>query len=564
MKKRIISMFIILLFSLNNVSAYDYPNVTNLLKNFYVKLDESNIQTQEKISKLEKIKEKIIYIQSLEFYKSSNYNKGILKLIEASISNKIVYYDNKNLLYIVYNKALKSNPSRSFSWFIDKNNKKGKFNFEFYIPTLEFDNIVIEWTNNWIKKEVFSWSADQIHLVDLLWSSRYYLSWRENIDFGLNKYVFKIYLKNILVEKQEYSYVVNWCKWKNYSLKQLFPKWNKRMHIDSLEFFKNNMYYVISEKPEGVDDYHFSNKKSHLTLGEISCDTWIKTLLFSKMWPMNIIDNISWSPDTVYNEIKTNWLHDNKLFFSTNEEWWKYVEDSNYLYDFWLRKYMKTNIKFPKPYILMKDLWKWFKFSQTLDNTFLYYNWFKVYSWSHISKKLPFIWDEWCDMLSEKFYKIWNNINAKIKQNTWDSLWEENRKKCLRKNYYNTLSISKINDRFFTINKAWYEWKSKIIFDNYDNKVIERIKAPLDTINRIESGKSWIYILYHGDRWNSWGLIFIDKITNKVRILFSNTDLEISNIDYKDIIEFELMINRQIKIFYKWQNLEKKELIINI
>jgi len=240
------------------------------------------------------------------------------------------------------------------------------------------------------------------------------------------------------------------------------------------------------------------------------------------------------------------------------------INNKMYYYKYMLNNSINSSFPWFVKKNLIKDLWNWFKLSQTLDNSFLYYNWTKIYSWSNLSEKLPFIWDEWCDMLSEKFYKIWNNINAKIKQNTWDSLWEENRKKCLRENYYNTLSISNIDDIFFTINKAWYEWKSKIIFNSNDNSVIDRIKVPLDTINRIDSGKSGIYILYHGDRWNSWGLIFIDKITNKVRFLFSNTDLERSNIDYKDIIEFKLMVNKQIKIFYKWQNLEKKELIIKI
>ncbi len=67
-----------------------------------------------------------------------------------------------------------------------------------------------------------------------------------------------------------------------------------------------------------------------------------------------------------------------------------------------------------------------FKLIQTTNQTLLKYKTKTIYTWSHISKENPFVWDEWCEGLTKKLdeasknLKDWDSID---KQKIWESLW---------------------------------------------------------------------------------------------------------------------------------------------
>ncbi|MFK7780571.1 MAG: hypothetical protein QM490_05565 [Candidatus Gracilibacteria bacterium] len=210
-----------------------------------------------------------------------------------------------------------------------------------------------------------------------------------------------------------------------------------------------------------------------------------------------------------------------------------------------------------------KDLGNGFILKQNMDNSILIYNGNEIYSWLHTSKIIPFIWDEGCDKLTEELIEVGNNGIDNWKQNIWESLGESERQKCLKENYYKTLSISKIDEIFYTINKGGYESIYKILFESQNNKIYQ-IGVSLDEIFRIENGKSGIFILFKGWRGNDGGVLFVDKINDNQKILFRNTDNLIADDDYREIVDFELMTDKQVKIFYKGKNLEKMEKIVKL
>jgi len=658
----------------NHIYEWKYKPV--FYKNFYTNRMEKALISLDNIKK---IKKSVNWINIL--YKSNDWKDKAVVFVDKTTwlqrillrNDLFAWFNYGNYVDIVDFDLMKDKKIKiKYIWYKWKEYEKitswdilefwdikyeKKWNLDFSISAdikWYYDKIDIEWINNWEKRGIFTINNEytgSTRDIDL----RQIFSWLNNVDIGMNTYILKVYSQNKIIAEKKFFHEVTWCVGKVSSLKNIFTKVDKNTRITSLSLANNNLYYVISKKSSDnnwdIPDYNWIVE---LSLEKISCESWNKNTLYSKKWPI-WLDVVS---DSDYNKITINWLYNNKLLFSTNEEWWKYIFRSNYLYDFWLNKVIKLvnswfskkieewnnwiyvsyrspqannklvlitkdneeiiifedtassmlldAEKYPVWYVELqnfellqnndiklniikvissgvekvnkiikysdvienwkvKDLWNWFKLNQTLDKTLLLYKWNKIYSWSHISEKLPFIWDEWCDKLSQEFIKFWNKWVWNWKQSIWDSFWENNRKKCLKDYYYNSLSISKIDQVFYTINKVLYEWITKIIFDSSGNKVIQnKLKVPFDTINRIEKWKSWIYILYHWSRWNDWGLVFIYKITGKQKILFRNTDVSINNINYRDIIDFKLMINKQVKIFYKWKNAETKEMIVNL
>ena len=93
--KKILSMllFIFLLFwSFNQINASNESRVTNIMNNFYSKLDNSISNTEKKINKLEIIVNKIESIKKLKWDKISYNSKDLLILLESSLNNKIILY----------------------------------------------------------------------------------------------------------------------------------------------------------------------------------------------------------------------------------------------------------------------------------------------------------------------------------------------------------------------------------------------------------------------------------------------------------------------------------------
>jgi len=82
-------------FSFNYVNASNQETVDNIMNSFYVKLDNSSLDINKKISILEKISNKIISIKSTNYDNLTKNSQELLNLLELNIYNKIQLYNKK-------------------------------------------------------------------------------------------------------------------------------------------------------------------------------------------------------------------------------------------------------------------------------------------------------------------------------------------------------------------------------------------------------------------------------------------------------------------------------------
>lgn len=95
MKKIILCLilFLAILFAgMSNVFAYSYEQIDSYMWKYYQKMDNNFHDTQSKIDKLEKIKNKIYNIFEAKWNNLSRNNKQLLMLIKSSLINKIEFY----------------------------------------------------------------------------------------------------------------------------------------------------------------------------------------------------------------------------------------------------------------------------------------------------------------------------------------------------------------------------------------------------------------------------------------------------------------------------------------
>jgi hypothetical protein len=281
--------------------------------------------------------------------------------------------------------------------------------------------------------------------------------------------------------------------------------------------------------------------------------------------------------------IKINWVDAVRLLWNTgndhpsNHEFivtYIKIDDKIYGFNYWWPAPISNEIKNNANRVISsfkliensnaqesKYLWNWFSLIQTNDNTNIVYNEKTIYTFSHKSDKIPFIWDEWCDILTEKLKKVWNNWTWDWKQEIWNWMTKEEQKKCIKDNYYNKVSVTS-EAWYFLINVKKYSLVSKILFDSESNKTVF-LEISADQIIKIEKWLSWIYIIWKSNLWNVGWVLYINNDSVQ-KILFRNTDLETNQDWYVDIYDFELLTGKRISIKYKWKNLELMEKIISI
>lgn len=210
-----------------------------------------------------------------------------------------------------------------------------------------------------------------------------------------------------------------------------------------------------------------------------------------------------------------------------------------------------------------KDFWNWFTLEQSEKHSTLKYNWEIIKLLFHNSKTIPFIWDEWCNELSNLLIESIDKSEW-WKQKIWENLWEQWQKNCMKENFYKTLIVKKTdNSDFFLIIKQNYETRQTLLYNIKTKKLLNL--SWIDNIKKIESWKNWIYFIYESFRWCSWGLKAI--INNKKIDLFKNNcDVDLNNIpkDYQKIINYELLINKEIKVIFEWSNFNENEKTLNL
>ena len=144
-----------------------------------------------------------------------------------------------------------------------------------------------------------------------------------------------------------------------------------------------------------------------------------------------------------------------------------------------------------------KRLLEEFDLKQDENYTYLYYNWNKVYYWDHVSKLMPFTWDEACDDLFSVMQntlpenQIWD-----WKQKIWEKMSLSSQKTCIKTNLLNSISVIKIDwTNYYIVERKKYENKAdNFIFDILSNKVFLSNKDLNDfdnILNTYYSNKYW-------------------------------------------------------------------------
>jgi len=419
-----------------------------------------------------------------------------------------------------------------------------------------------------------------------------------------NNYLAYIYFKkwdyekwiNILLNNQKFmNYLLNNSDWIRYNLTTLLLISSK--NLSTIEYIINNFKLDIKLKEKIKNELNNKIKlwfirnieKNALKEDLILLDSFFKnnneltfldkikyklfysekeTKILLKNSIYNIINNknrlvINKNINNYYGRIFYNiWKDDNERFTYII----KYVKDNQKLREDLINQ-VTSSIEESKKQILeedkslnkidIKDLWNWFELKQMKNVSLLMYKWSTIYMWSHIIKKSPFIWDEWCDKYFKKLYK------SNDKQQAWDSLNSDEQKLCMKEYLNRSISVKTTNNTwFYIIKKQNYESSSIFLYD-VKNKNIKKWKY-WDNISKIESINNKTYILYNWNRWCSWWIV---SLKNKEEtILFSNNcDVDLNNIpdDYKKVIDFKLLWDWNIKIIYNWwRNRENKELIL--
>lgn len=213
----------------------------------------------------------------------------------------------------------------------------------------------------------------------------------------------------------------------------------------------------------------------------------------------------------------------------------------------------------------VKDLWNWFLLNQTLENTAVSYSGTEIYSWENYSEEIPFVWGEWCKKLTDKLDEGYNNnVSEKWKQIIWEKFSDYDKQICLQEYYSKSITIEKIDEFFYNIVQGRYEWYVKMLFNSKTSQLHENLN--LGFIEKIETWDTGVFILYDHARWCDGWIVFIDNNDEKRTLFENNCDVDINNIprDYREVLDFEFIWNKQVKIFYKWHTWEKEEMILNI
>lgn len=129
--------------------------------------------------------------------------------------------------------------------------------------------------------------------------------------------------------------------------------------------------------------------------------------------------------------------------------------------------------------------------SHTEDETTLSYNGKILKTWSHTPpNKIPFIWDEGCELLSQKLQSTPSDIKNMDgeKQKAWESLTETGKKSCIKENLTRSLRTESTNDsRFISVLQSRYEGYSRTLIDAETGKSIENLQELLVWVTNLNN-----------------------------------------------------------------------------
>lgn len=344
----------------------------------------------------------------------------------------------------------------------------------------------------------------------------------------------------------------------------------------------------IIEQKNNVKNKNFIDKTKYSKTDKIAIsliNKYIDSNLVNdtKFWEIEIIKTYNYfEPKGNINLTNVVYAKDNENYYYFCSAWpncefdfkkynisnWKIEIIDKFNYKIWDKEYLNERIEWfrkmdnerLKNQIIIKDFWnwlvlkqdtKWFMYDE-LWSTILYLNW----------KEL--IW-------------LANNLTTIFCEPSWPFNLCRNEQitdKLIREKTANKFEILESNkdikidkDSNIKILYIWQYEAKDIYFIDLKNERIIKDKSWMDFfVNDIRQWKSWTFIMWKWWRWCWGGLFFINNNSEKKDLFKNNCDVDLNNIpeDYQEIIDFELILNKQVKIFYKWQDLEKKEKIINL
>lgn len=200
--------------------------------------------------------------------------------------------------------------------------------------------------------------------------------------------------------------------------------------------------------------------------------------------------------------------------------------------------------------LIIKDFWNWIvlKQNETINNdlgyTTLYLN------------NVKLIWLK--NSLVEIYCENWANLNVCRYEKLVDSDFIKNR--VLNKFEILENDQVDINSKIKILYIWWYEWHSTYLIDISNQKIFDIPNKWDIFVNKVESWKSWTYILYEW-RWSGSWLIFIDNWWS-IKTLFEwSNDSETVSLNYITIYDFELMLNKKVKLLYRKWGKNESEII---
>jgi len=453
--------------TINDINSNNYNNkqkkdfITKQLNNFYcysyiyctISISDFKQYNDDLYYFNNTTKEKIIS-KSLEKLKISS--KNINEKYEKKIMNKwyILWYWEyvwRHKKYLSYNSILELYTSRIYL----ANTYLEKWNYEKWINILlnnqKFINYLINKSDWPILAYLIFTTLNKVNL--------------SAINYSISNYKLDITSKekiiNTLKEKVELWWFINWIKrdyikLKKYSIRYINYSLNNNKISTKIYFFiYNNIFYKLFYSPNETKLILKKNFFNILTKNsEFKVNLNINNYIWRDYYNKYYFRQKYKKNDIIKKEKNNQKLRDdllNQVTKSIKEDKKQILEEDKSL--------NKIDIK---------DLWNWFELKQMKDASLLMYKWSTLYLWSHIAKKLPFIWDEWCEKL---FTKLNNNIG---KQQAWNSLSKNEQKLCMKEYLNKSISVETTNDiRFYIIKKQNYESSSKLLYDVKNKKIIK-------------------------------------------------------------------------------------------
>jgi len=441
----------------------------------------------------------------------------------------------------------------------------------------ENSNVIIDKVSTWVlidkvstwvlidnlnikKQEIFTWN-----IVDKELNNKTILSWSIEIinideDKNIENDIENIDNKWLVYYSDYYNIFFTYPKVNNaYKLK-------KRTIIE--EDLVNNKILITTEwsNPQIINfiyEVWGIDKLENVIQKEIDKTCIVKDKKKNNNWyyDINLWPSLSWDTDSMPN----CFLNFNMSLKYYEEEW-----------------FLIYSIIWQEPQFAFDDFWSFV--DKKIVNSFNFFNWsrkqvVRKYYWNGLVLKQDKDW-----FLDNNLWRTTLYLNDKALISLVNNLstincdWKP-LNVCEWYNISDSIIKNKVVDKFKILDSSnkdifidinsnikvlyiyWYE-SHEIYFIDMKNEKIIKDKLWW-FVKSIKQGKSWTFILEKWWRGCSWWLIFISNKWD-INYLFENKCDEDLDDSYKEIIDFELMLNKQIKIFYKGHNLEDKEKIIKL